>query len=208
METLGERIKLVRKDNHLTQYEFGKKLGVTQTHISKIEKNSENPSETLLRFISYLYCVNFEWLMNGTGERELSANSSDEYETVRLEKARLTLENNLKYWGNDVSWEYVNTIVELSSILSRYIPDPDLELNCDALIEYYKSIASIINHILIMTLADEQIKEGMNKEGVYKILLNHFNLINLIEDDLKDLTKSIFKIHNINISQYAHHEEK
>lgn len=45
---LGERVKFVRKSNKLNQADFAKRLGISQTHVSKIEKNVENPSETLL----------------------------------------------------------------------------------------------------------------------------------------------------------------
>lgn len=41
MNTIGERIKEVRKDFSLTQTEFGKKIGVSHSHISKIESNKE-----------------------------------------------------------------------------------------------------------------------------------------------------------------------
>lgn len=202
MSTLGERIKKVRNDNHLTQFEFGKKLGVTQTHISKIEKDSENPSPTILMFICYLFCVNYQWLANGTEERELYVNSSEESDTVRLDKARLTLENNLKEWGTDISWEYVNSIEYLTNILSKY--HPNIELNYEAQIEYYKTIASIINHIQVMTFDEDKIRKGMNGEDIYQILLHHYNLMQKIENDLKDLTKLIFKIHNIDIFQNPH----
>ena len=46
--TLGDRINFVRKDNKMNQSEFAKTLGISQAHVSKIEKNIENPSETLL----------------------------------------------------------------------------------------------------------------------------------------------------------------
>ena len=51
METIGERIKFVRKSNNRTQVQFARELGISQTHISKIEKGVEHPSEMLLLFI-------------------------------------------------------------------------------------------------------------------------------------------------------------
>lgn len=63
--TLGERIKQVRKDNRLNQTEFAQQLGIGRTYVSKIEKNVENPSETLLMLISIKYKVNLEWLKCG-----------------------------------------------------------------------------------------------------------------------------------------------
>ncbi len=68
METLGKKIKQVRKHNKLTQDEFTKSLGISQAHISKIEKSIEVPSKQLLTFIAYRYDVNIDWLENKSDE--------------------------------------------------------------------------------------------------------------------------------------------
>jgi transcriptional regulator with XRE-family HTH domain len=65
---LGERVKKVRQRFNLTQAEFAEKLGVGQSYISSLEKGKESPSDTLLFLISSLYCINIEWLKDGTGE--------------------------------------------------------------------------------------------------------------------------------------------
>ena len=44
METIGERIKFVRRSNNRTQVQFARELGISQTHIIKIEKGVEHPS--------------------------------------------------------------------------------------------------------------------------------------------------------------------
>ncbi len=42
VEVLGEMIKKVRKENHLTQEELGKLVGVNKSQISKLERNTNN----------------------------------------------------------------------------------------------------------------------------------------------------------------------
>jgi DNA-binding XRE family transcriptional regulator len=42
MEILGEKIKLFRKQQHLTQDELGKLIGVQKAQISKIEKGKSS----------------------------------------------------------------------------------------------------------------------------------------------------------------------
>lgn len=82
--TLGERVKYVRKSNKLNQVDFAKKLGISQTHVSKIEKNIENPSETLIRFISYMFAVNITWLKTGDGEPdEYNGGLKEEFNNFR-----------------------------------------------------------------------------------------------------------------------------
>ena len=50
VEILGEMIRTVRKENHLTQEQLGKLVGVNKSQISKLEKNTKNVTiETILR---------------------------------------------------------------------------------------------------------------------------------------------------------------
>lgn len=69
--TIGERLKIVRKSNNLNQNDFSKKLGISQTHVSKIENNVENPSNTLLRLIALEFNVPIEWLEKGEGNTDI-----------------------------------------------------------------------------------------------------------------------------------------
>lgn len=50
VEILGEMIKSVRKERHLTQEQLGKLIGVQKSQISKLERNTRNVTiETLLK---------------------------------------------------------------------------------------------------------------------------------------------------------------
>lgn len=65
MVGISERIKYIRKDFLLTQVEFSKRLGVTNAHISKIEKGITTPSEALIKLICEIFDVNEQWLKHG-----------------------------------------------------------------------------------------------------------------------------------------------
>lgn len=65
MAGISERIKYIRKDFLLTQVEFSKRLGVTNAHISKIEKGITTPSEALIKLICEVFDVNEQWLKHG-----------------------------------------------------------------------------------------------------------------------------------------------
>lgn len=65
MNTIGERIKYVRKSNSLTQLEFSRKLGISRPHITNIENNKEKASSTVIRLISIIFDVKEDWLKNG-----------------------------------------------------------------------------------------------------------------------------------------------
>jgi len=55
VEMLGQMIKSVRKENHLTQEQLGKLVGVNKSQISKLENNTKNVTiETILRVFKAL----------------------------------------------------------------------------------------------------------------------------------------------------------
>nr|DAJ57946.1 MAG TPA: helix-turn-helix domain protein [Caudoviricetes sp.] len=67
-----ERIKELRKDFlHLSQTEFGEKLGVSRSVINNIERNVlARPDQklSLMKLICNTFNVNEDWLLNGTGD--------------------------------------------------------------------------------------------------------------------------------------------
>lgn len=50
VDVLGEMIKSVRKERHLTQEQLGQLIGVNKSQISKLERNTKNVTiETILK---------------------------------------------------------------------------------------------------------------------------------------------------------------
>ena len=55
LEVLGEMIKSVRKERHLTQEQLGELIGVQKSQISKLERNAKNVTiETILKVFKAL----------------------------------------------------------------------------------------------------------------------------------------------------------
>ncbi len=55
MEVLGDMIKSVRKERHLTQEQLGQLIGVQKSQISKLERNTKNVTiETILKVFNAL----------------------------------------------------------------------------------------------------------------------------------------------------------
>lgn len=65
--TLVERIKKIRKDNHLSQTEFGERIGVTRSVINNIEldRNKNGIPENIIKLIVLTFNVREEWLRYG-----------------------------------------------------------------------------------------------------------------------------------------------
>lgn len=65
MKDICIRIKELRKLLNMSQVNFAKNLGVTNAHISKIEKGGTAPSDALTKLICREYEVNELWIKKG-----------------------------------------------------------------------------------------------------------------------------------------------
>lgn len=65
---MKDRIKAVRKHYHLTQSEFGDRLGAKQTTVANWENSSRNPSSTVISLICREFSIDEHWLRTGEGE--------------------------------------------------------------------------------------------------------------------------------------------
>lgn len=66
---ISERIRLIRKDNKLSQAVFGEKLGTTRDVISNIENGRVEPNGIIINLICNTFNINKEWLQDGSGEK-------------------------------------------------------------------------------------------------------------------------------------------
>ncbi len=77
-QTIGERVKAIRKDQRLNQERFGKALGGLQkSSISKIEKSENGLSQRNLKTLCQTFHVNEQWLLTGEGEMYLPASQEE-----------------------------------------------------------------------------------------------------------------------------------
>ena len=100
--TIGERIRLIRKETGLNQTDFGEKVGLRQSSLGQIESGVRNATDRTIILICEKYGVREEWLRNGTGEMFLDFT---EYEFSR---AAASLSNDafvrsliVEYWKLD-----------------------------------------------------------------------------------------------------------
>lgn len=68
MDSIGERVKQVRKALRITQVELGQLIGVSGSAISQIEAGVSKPTEAAIKLICSTYHVNYLWLTEGRGE--------------------------------------------------------------------------------------------------------------------------------------------
>lgn len=65
---LKNRIKQIRKDNKLTQVEFGERIGVKGNTVTNYETGLRNPTDAVILSICREFGVNKDWLLTGKGD--------------------------------------------------------------------------------------------------------------------------------------------
>lgn len=65
---MNERIRLIRKNLRLTQTEFGKQIGCSQTAVAKYESGMVVPDQPIRLLICQKYNINPTWLETGEGK--------------------------------------------------------------------------------------------------------------------------------------------
>lgn len=70
MNTIAERIKIVRKRADLTQREFAERIGAKQNTIAQYEIGRNTPIDPVINSICREFGVNESWLRYGTGSMD------------------------------------------------------------------------------------------------------------------------------------------
>lgn len=65
---MNTRIQQIRKTAKMTQDEFADKIGLSKNFVWMIEKGERTPSERTIKDICREFKVNYDWIVNGTGD--------------------------------------------------------------------------------------------------------------------------------------------
>lgn len=68
MDTINDRVKILRKELGLTLEKFGEHLGVGKTAINKIESGTNKVTDQMIKSICREFNVDYIWLTTGEGE--------------------------------------------------------------------------------------------------------------------------------------------
>lgn len=108
--TQGERVKEVRKFRKMSMEQFGERLGVQKSAISKIEKGDRGLTEQMLKAICREFNVDETWLRTGDGD--MPQKLSEEEEIADLVSDVLENGKNNEFYG--IILEIIRTYNELS----------------------------------------------------------------------------------------------
>jgi transcriptional regulator with XRE-family HTH domain len=74
---IGDKIKEIREKNNLTQKQFGDKLNVTNSVVSRWESNTIKPDLTMLELISKTYDIDIMELIGNVGNKDNKGKDSN-----------------------------------------------------------------------------------------------------------------------------------
>ena len=81
---MHERIRQVRKAYGLTLEQFGEKIGLKKSVLSRIENGYSMPQEQTLRLICRVFSVSYAWLKDGMGEMRVETDEDDAVNRLML----------------------------------------------------------------------------------------------------------------------------
>lgn len=170
---VSERVRFIRKNiAGLTMNDFGHRLGVGKTAISKLESGESSLTNQMCRAICREFHINETWLLDGDGPIEVEASSSpisdlvEEYDLDELD-ARL-IEEYLKLTPSerDVLKDYMRSVFQIDARAA----DPAANLMADVASEeaaYIKRSGAVTDRgsSASSSTIDEQGSPGMHGVG-------------------------------------------
>lgn len=79
---MKDRVKLVRKQEGLTQADFGASLGVSRATIASIESGRQAINDTFIRLLCLKFDIDESWLRTGQGEMYVNISRDEEIITA------------------------------------------------------------------------------------------------------------------------------
>lgn len=112
---MNTRIKKIRKDNKLSQEDFGKRIGIGKTSVSKLESGENNPSEQTIILICSEFNIDEHWLRTGEGNPYKELTPSEEIENI--------VRNLLDYSKDSEKNPLYDMIIEMMKDYNELDPD-------------------------------------------------------------------------------------
>ena len=93
MNTIGERFKMIIEAEKLNEFSFSKRIGKSNTAITKIVKGESKPGFEIIEAVLLEFpFLNSEWLINGSGDMKKETKQGTERPDSYLQEYLHTLE--------------------------------------------------------------------------------------------------------------------
>lgn len=92
MNTIGERVRLIRKKYHITQVQLGELIGISAPGVAGAELGRSKFTEAALKLICTTYHVNYLWLTEGLGDMLEEETTDDMIERLMAGESPLAVQ--------------------------------------------------------------------------------------------------------------------
>ena len=133
---MNDRLKSIRLALKLSQYEFGSRIEVVQSHLSQIERGNRDVTSKIFHLVCLRFGVSEHWFRTGEGAMFVE-NDSDFIE-------RIAREHGLDDFGKNYIREYIQLSKEDRAIIKKYV----------SRIYSGESIESLMKHPSLLCVAD------------------------------------------------------
>lgn len=145
MNTVGDRIKDLRKKEGLNQLDFCKKINLSQGRLSEIEKGKNNPSYETLVSIKNIFNVSLDWLVSGEYPKSDNIISNDQSRIINTEKDQVPNSSLHKHISVTTDNQDANVFIEKYD--SAYIDHGSDELSLDSISDNEKRFIGLLRQL-------------------------------------------------------------
>lgn len=82
INTIGERIKQLRKQMSMTQQEFADRIGIKRNTVAQYETGKNQPLDAVISLICREFHINEAWLRTGIGEMKADLSVKEELDQI------------------------------------------------------------------------------------------------------------------------------
>lgn len=172
--SFSSRIKELRESLKLSQSEFAKSVGTTQTTLSSYENTNKTPSLDILKSIANTYNVSLDWLCGLSDKRDLSHIPKTYTDMINI---LISLKNSSEININFKTKNYDIKTLGLSQYKSIII-----EINDKHLVDFYEEWNDILSVC----------KKSPSGEKLYQIWLK--DIFERYDFPLEDTSQKLYNI--------------
>jgi transcriptional regulator with XRE-family HTH domain len=113
LAAVGKRVRVVRKALRLQQKEMSAGIGISNSHLSEIEKGESNPTASFFLNLSQKYNISVEYLFHGRGEMFYGKEEKNRTKKIKFEGDIGSIEKLV--WLMENSIYFKNSILGIAS---------------------------------------------------------------------------------------------
>ena len=191
MDTIGSRMKFIRKKEGLKQADFAKRVLVSASYISKVESNKETPSDIFTKLVSLEFGISYTWIKDGIGNIQIDKKEHDYFERNAIDATNSIPEEIMELNSNIQSLLQNNNTFrrmciseicqDLSKIIQMDMTNNEKDLIIELIADYLGNIEELADKLYMI----RKINDSSEKSDYY--ISSHIKSIEKIFRDLSDL---------------------